>query len=313
MNFATLDLNLLRVLDMLLREGSTTRAGQRLGLSQPAVSAALGRLRHATGDPLFVRQGNRLAPTDYASDLAGPLRAALDGLQDIMAPEVFNPARAETVFCISGGDFFAEFLMPPLARRLSDVAPNVRIRFVDVIPDDAFDRMEREEIDLALMPVGETPEWIDSQPLFSARFVVAARPGHPRLVRHGLRPGDTIPIDLFCDLSHVLMSTEGKLTAMGDAALAKVGRSRRVVMSLPIFNGVSNIVASSDLVALLPVQIAHGSRMAQALEFYEAPFVTSIHRIGMIWHSRATTSPAHRWLRQEVAGILEPLDEMNAR
>ncbi len=120
MNMAKFDLNLLRVLDALLHEGSTVRAGARIGLSQPAVSAALGRLRHALGDELFLRHGQGLEPTDYARSLEIPLRKALDGLEALLSgPDNFDPATATLTFKLSGSDFFAEMLMPVLADQVS--------------------------------------------------------------------------------------------------------------------------------------------------------------------------------------------------
>ena len=110
MNFATFDLNLLRVLDALFREGSTVKAGERLGLSQPAVSGALSRLRHALNDPLFVRRGNRLVATNYADALRHPLRDELDRVETLLSPpDVFDPARATGSFKIAAADFFAVF------------------------------------------------------------------------------------------------------------------------------------------------------------------------------------------------------------
>lgn len=106
-NFVTFDLNLLRVLDALLREGSTVKAGNRLGMSQPAVSSALSRLRHSLGDELFLRQGQGILPTDYARSLATPLREQLDRLEALLTgPGGFDPATAELIFRIAGSDFF---------------------------------------------------------------------------------------------------------------------------------------------------------------------------------------------------------------
>ena len=123
MNIASFDLNLLTVLDALLREGSTVRAGERIGLSQPAVSAALGRLRHALGDELFVRRGQGLEPTDYARSLVVPVREVLDAVVGVLAGSRFEPGTSDAVFRLSGSDFFAEMLMPALAERLSREAP----------------------------------------------------------------------------------------------------------------------------------------------------------------------------------------------
>lgn len=308
MNLSALDLNLLRVLDALLHERSTTKAGRRIGLSQPAVSAALSRLRHALGDPLFVRQGQRLEPTDYARALELPLREVLDRLEELLAgPPVFDPKGTNRTFKISGSDFFAEMLMPRLGDHLAQTAPGVCIQLVDLVPDNYVGTLERYEVDLALIPHADYPHWIEHRPVFVSPFVVVARKGHPGLEQAGLVPGDTIPIDLFCELGHVLFSPEGKLRAMGDAALARVGRTRRVVMTVPVFSGVCAAVAGSDRVALLPRQLAMLMRDRLGLEIYEAPMPIAPALICMIWHRRASNDPAHKWLRDTIADILSPL------
>ncbi len=310
-NLSSFDLNLLRVLDALLQYGSTVRAGRQLGLSQPAVSAALGRLRAGLGDELFFRRGQGLEATDYALSLKAPLREVLDAVEGLIrGPEVFDPLRSTASFRISGSDFFAEMLMPQLAYRLARLAPNMRVHLVDLVPDAHVDTLERYEVDLALIPSRKLPDWVDSCRVFGSHFSVIARDGHPRLERAGVRPGDTVPIDLFCDLGHVIFSSEGNARAMGDAALARVGRKRRVVMSLPVFSGVYRAVAGSDLVALLPSPLARHVAADARLQMYHAPMPIEKAQIHMIWHRRYSAGAAHAWLRAQIAELLAPLDEV---
>ncbi len=153
MNFATFDLNLLRVLDALFREGSTVKASARLGLSQPAVSSSLSRLRHALDDPLFVRQGNRLVPTDFAENLRHGVQDELNRIELLLSKaDAFDPEKAEGHFKISGSDFFAELLMPNLGDLLTRTAPKLRAQLVDLVPDDYLASLERYDADLALIP-----------------------------------------------------------------------------------------------------------------------------------------------------------------
>ncbi len=309
MNFATFDLNLLRVLDALLREGSTVRAGARIGLSQPAVSSALNRLRHALGDELFLRRGQGLQPTDFAKSLEIPVRETLDRLEEMLSGMAeFDPAQADVRFKLSGSDFFAELLMPQLAATLSQRAPAMRVQLVDLVPDSYVDTLERYEVDMALIPATTLPHWVDHQPVFRSGFSVIARAGHPRFGHAGLVPGDIVPLDLFCDLGHVLFSPEGKLKALGDAALARVGRERRVVMTLPVFSGVYRAVSESDLIALIPHQLALRIAPIMGLEIYRPPMPIDPALIIMIWHRRSSANPAHRWLRELIAEILLPLN-----
>ena len=305
-NLATFDLNLLRVLDALLREGTTVRAGEKLGLSQPAVSAALGRLRAALGDELFVRTGQGLKPTDFAKGLEVQLRQTLDTLTTLLSPRDFDPACSADRFRISGSDFFAVMLMPELGARVAREAPGMRLHLIDLVPDSYDGALDRYEADLALVPRSVTPEWVETQTLFHSPFKVIARRDHPRLAR--ITPGAVIPIDLFCDLGHVLFSPEGNLKAMGDAALAAVGRERRVVMTMPVFSGVYLAVAGSDLIALMPEQLARHVTQHLPIEIYEAPMPIARAEIQMIWHRRQSGSPAHGWLRARIAEILAKLD-----
>lgn len=307
-NFGRFDLNLLRVLDALLSEGSTVGAGRRLGMSQPAVSAALGRLRHALGDPLFVRQGQGLVPTSFAAGLEVPLRSVLDGLENVLAgPGEFDPREARLDFKLSGTDFFATMLMPQLGARVQQEAPGVRLQLVDLVPDHYVEALERQNIDIALLPDQNFPGWIAQEPLFRAEFAVIAREGHPMLTAAGVGPGDAVPMDLFCALDHVLCSPDGRFHGLGDAALAREGVSRRVVMSVPVFEGVLQVVAASDMIALFPRVLAEHRAQGSGIAVYTPPFKVPPPLLCMIWHSRHNNAPAHLWLRGMIREILAPL------
>lgn len=309
MNLRRFDLNLLLVLDALLREGSTVKAGERLGMSQPAVSGALARLRHALDDPLFLRHGQGLVPTDFARALALPLRAELDRLESLLAPPAaFDPSSAEVTFRLAGSDFFGEILMPALAARLAPVAPGLRVQLVDLVPERYIDSLERYEADIALVPDEPLPDWLDRRPLFRSGFAVIARQGHPALGAAGIAPGQVVPIDLYCALPHVLFSPQGRLKAMGDAALARLGRTRNVIMTLPWFSGVCRTVSKSDALALVPRQFAEIAAPDMGLDLYRAPMPLGTPLIVAVWHKRASANPAHRWMRDLVADILGPLD-----
>lgn len=309
MNLRTFDLNLLRVLAALLADPSTVRAAEVLGLSQSAVSAALGRLRAAMEDPLFVRQGQRIVPTDFARSLEVPLKAILTDLEQLLQEHVdFDPFRVTQSFKIAASDFFAVMLMPHLADILSRRAPQMQVQLVDLLPSSYVGILERPGIDLALVPETDFPSWSAHEPLFRSRFVMVARQGQPELLRSGVRPGAVVPMDLFCGLGHVVFSPEGNLRAMGDAALARVGRSRRVVMTMPVFSGVCLAVAGSDLVALVPEHLAASMAPRLGLQVYAAPMPLPAATICMLWHKRSTGAAAHRWFRSVVAEVLRALD-----
>ena len=308
MNFRTFDLNLLRVLDAMLATNSTVAAGKRLGMSQPAVSSALGRLRNALNDPLFVRQGQRLEATDFARSLATPLRSQLDTLESLLSgPKNFDPSAAVLGFRLSGNDFFGELLMPPLGAELARRAPGVRVQLFDIVPNDLEAIFDRYAIDVALQPRSDFPEWVEEQPLFRSGFALVARSNHPRFLNAGLAEGDTVSVDLYCDLGHVLMSPEGRLTSFVDTALRELGHSRTIAMTLPTFAGVYRAVAESDMVAMMPKLLARKVAPTAGLSLYEAPVAVPGPLISMIWHRRASHNPAHQWMRGLIAGVLAPL------
>ncbi len=313
-NLNTFDLNLLRVLDALLRERSTVRAGQRVGLSQPAVSAALARLRLSLGDELFFRSGKTFEPTQFALSLEAPLRNLLAQIEELISgPDAFDPATSDARFRISGADFFAELLMPPLTERLQALAPSMRTHLVSMVPRKPFEALTLYDVDLVLIPEMELPDWAEHQRVLRSEFCVIARAGHQRLARAGVRPGDVIPIDLFCDISHVLFSADGKKKAQGDMALASIGRERRVVMTLPVFSGVYRVVAGSDLIALLPVALARQVAPSVGLDIFRPPVKVPSTQIVMVWHRRMNADPAHKWLRQQIAEFLGDLGKTQIR
>ena len=164
MNFRTFDLNLLKVLDALLREGSTVGAARRLGLSQSAVSSALNRLRQSIGDELLVRRGGRLEPTDFALGLADPLRKTLGELESLLEADAFEPATSDACIRISGPDYYSDMVLPRLAEIVEAEAPNMRLQMFDLVPEDHFATLDRYEVDIILMPEGPLPDWASTQP-----------------------------------------------------------------------------------------------------------------------------------------------------
>lgn len=256
------------MLDAIFREGSTVKAAERLCLSQSAVSGSLSRLRHALGDPLFVRQGNRLVATDHAAGLKEPVRQELERIEGFLSPPAaFDPQTAEGTFRIAASDFFAELLMPQLGDLLNRRAPGIRAQLVDLVPKDYVASLERRNADIALIPDTPLPDWVGRAALFHSPFQVIARRENPGVT--GLQPGRTMPFDVFCNLHHVLFSPEGNVAAMRDAALARVGRQRRVAMTVPVFSGVCRAVRESNLIVLVPAQLAADMAETFNLQVFE--------------------------------------------
>jgi DNA-binding transcriptional LysR family regulator len=297
MNIAALNLNLLPVLDALLAERSVSRAGARLGLSQPAVSNALGQLRSVLGDPLFVRQGAHMVPTERALALAGPLRAALATLENgLEAPTGFDARRAHRPFTIMTNDFVAFALLPRLLARVSVEAPGVRLQVRAWQEHRVPPELERGEADVWLGFYPEERPAHRNEPLFEDRFVCVARQGHPRV--HG-----KLPLSLYTKLQHVLQSNQPDGRGVVDEALAKEGLSREVVLRVSHFLLVPSIVAATDLVAALSEIVARSLAKALSLQLIKPPITLPTAMVQMIWHERADASPAHAWLRGVVGDV----------
>lgn len=294
-----LDLNLLVALDALLAERNVTRAARRLGLSQPALSARLARLRQIFGDPLLLPAQRGMIPTQRALELAEPLRAALDTLRGVAAAAArFDPAAARLTVGIAASDYVQLAVLAPLARALAAEAPGLRLAFraLDLATLEA--QMERGEIDLATTTPDLAPERLRMRPLFEEHYVAIVRRDHPEV-------GETLDLDRFCALEHVIVSPQGGgFVAAADAALAAHGRSRRVALSAPGFLIVPEIVAASEMVALVPSRIAR--HHAGRFRVFPPPVPVPGFTMAMLWHDRTAGHPAQRWLRGRLLAQVGP-------
>lgn len=298
-NIRTLDLNLLRVFEALFRLGSVTRAGDDLGLTQPAVSAALGRLRGHLGDALFVRVGNGMSPTPRAEAIAPTVSSALDRIASAISEiETFEPASARMTFTLRGADFFSMRLMPPLSAGIAREAPGIALRFLDSARGDLVAMIESGEIDLALEQPLDVPGWISRDLLFPSPFVIAAARDNPAVA--DLVPGQAMPPGVFCALPHAIRSVDGSMHGMTDATLSQRGLSRRVMLALPHFDAVMMAVARSTLIAAVPVQLADETASALGLVLFQPPFPIPAPRMQLYWHGRLDRAAAHVWLRTRV-------------
>lgn len=324
MNFAALDLNLLRVFDAMAIELNTTRTGERVGLSQPAVSSALGRLRQILGDELFVREGNRMVPTERALALQEPVRQALRQMEDALSAAArFDPAQATQTFRISGSDYFSILLMPRLAATVMMEAPGVTLQMVDHPSVDAVRLLGEGAIDLAIVPVNSSempgpeaqaslidasfpvPDWVCSRKLLESFIVSVAPKDHPVLKQAGVAPGHRIPAEVFCGMPQVLMSMDGSKTSIMDAVLAERGLARRVAMTVPHFQAVALAIAESGLLGSLPIQFARAVAPGLGLEIYLPPVDPPIAAGMLFWHRRVDGNAANAWLRDHIAKALD--------
>ncbi|SFK48040.1 LysR family transcriptional regulator [Lysobacter sp. cf310] len=292
-NLRRLDLNLLVTLDALLAEHNVTRAAQRLNFSQPSVSVHLAKLRDLFGDPLLLPGPRGMRPTARAEALREPLRQALEAVERAVSPQgPFDPAQAQQTWRVASADYGESAVLLPALDGLRALAPACRLAVLQMQPSRVARQAEQGEIDLALHTTHGAPEGLRRRALFTERYVLVGRAGHPRLKR---RP----TLAQFCALEHVIVSPDGGgFHGVTDEALAPLGLARRVVLSVPHFLFVKSVVASTDLVALLPERLV---RDAPTLRVVEPPLELPGYEMSMLWHERSHRDPAQRWLRDHIA------------
>ena len=305
MNFAALDLNLLRVFDAMSIELNTTRAGERVGLSQPAVSSALGRLRHIVGDELFVREGNRMVPTPRALALGEPIRDALRRMESALSAIArFDPAAATRTFRISGSDYFSNLLMPRLGASVMPGAPGVTLQMLDHPFSEATRLLVEGAIDMGVDAKFDVPDWLSSHVLFQSFIVSIAPKNHPMLAG-AVKPGHRIPPEIFCAIPQVMMSMDGGRTGTIDPVLAERGLQRRVAMTVPHFQAVALAIVEAGLLGNLPVHFARRVARQFDLDLYLPPHDPPITDVILFWHRRDDGNAANAWLREHIIRTLD--------
>jgi DNA-binding transcriptional LysR family regulator len=267
---------------------------RRVGLSQSAASHALARLRRALGDPLFVRAPGGLIPTARAEALAEPLRAALESLgRSLARPEPFDPARSRRSFSLASADYGAYVVLPPLMERIAREAPGVDI-WVRPMDDQPFEQLARGDVDTVIAPLtGDAPAALHARKLFDERFVGIARRGHPR-VRGG------VALDAWTELPHIFIAPRGRPGGVVDAALARVGRARRVSLAVPQFLIAPHVVTRTDLVGVLGARLAESLAQTLPLQLFDPPVTLPTFPMHLLWHARTHEDPGQRWFRAQV-------------
>lgn len=304
-NLNRLDLNLLLTLDVLLREHNVTRAAQRLNLSQPSVSVQLARLREIFDDPLLLPGPRGMQPTVRADELREPLRQALEALERAVSPvNAFDPARASVTWRIAATDYTESAVLLPLLGTLRRDAPASRLAVFELNPGQIKRQAEQSDIDLFFHLREGAPASLHQRLLFTERYVLAGRLGHPALKR---RPS----LKQFCKLEHVIVSPEGGgFQAATDDALAARGLTRNVVLSVPHFLFMLDALARTDLVAVLPERLV---ATTGALQVVDPPLDLPGFDMLMLWHERLHRDPGHKWLRQQVLAALANAGSINPR
>ena len=290
MNLNSLDLNLLTALDALLREANVSRAAMRIGLSQPATSHALQRLRDIFGDPLLVRTGARMELTPRAQALRAPLAQALDQVRGLFVPEAFDAARSERHFRLMMPDLAVELLMPPLMEKVTRVAPNARI---DVVPwrgPAIFHAEFARTIDIVIS-IGNAFRGFHRQLLYTDSDALAVRRGHPVGAKLKRR-------EAFSAARHVGVTIRGNAEDLIDTWLRTEGIERHISLVVSGYLEALHVSARTDLVAFVPRRLIAALSEQLGLVTVTPPLDPGIDEQFMFYPTRAQMDPGSIWLRR---------------
>lgn len=294
-----IDLNLLPTLHALLEEESVTRAANRLGLSTPAVSHALGRLRDSLGDPVLVRAGRKMVPSPRAVALRPRVAALLDEARSVFDPTGgFDPRTSTREFLIHASDYIILVLGPALDRIARTQGPGIRLQFMPNTVGDP-DLVREGEADLAIGVYGNIHPEIRIQKLFEEEFVCVVRAGNP-----GVRK--RLSAQQFAALPHIQIAPRGRPGGIVDDALEAMGLQRTVARRVPFFFGALSMTAQTDYVLTLPRRLAEAHAHTFGLRTFNLPLGLDPYPIRQIWHPRNEGDPGHRWLRETVLQAAQP-------
>lgn len=296
-NLSQIDLNLLVVFDALMRDRHVTHAGERIGLSQPATSNALARLRYLTKDELFIRAKSGLQPTPVAIALANQIQPALQQIQiALSSAESFEPRTSDRVFAIGMTDYVEFVLLPPLLEKLEQVAPNLKIQVRTGDRQQLFDLLDNGKVDLICGVFPEQISWHQEQLLFQERFVCTCRQNHS-FIR------DSLSLEEYLATSHLLISIKEDMVGRVDNLLAKQELSRNITISIPHFLVAPSILSRTDLIATLAERVAIAFAKDQKLKIFPCPLPMEKFSVFMRWHQSSRNHVTHSWLRHTLTEI----------
>lgn len=311
-NFRTLDLNLLRVFDVVMLERSVTRAAARLAMTQPAVSNALRRLREATHEELFVPRSTGMTPTAHAEALWPTVRTALDSLRAALEPQAFDPCTDARNFTLAMADATAALFVPVLVDRLQRESALVDLRILPLISRDPRPLLETGQADAAVgffpdvvsaLEADEGSSVLRRQPLYRCGYVCAMRRDHP------LAASDTLTLDDYCAAQHVRVSVTGRQRGYVDEALMALQRERRVMVTVNQFFSAAAAVHESDLLTVLPRTFIPATGFASDLAIRALPFAMPPIDVTLLWHGRHDADPGRRWLRETLVRAASEIEQ----
>jgi len=298
MDISDLDLNLLVVLDAMFEEGRTTRVAERLGISQPMVSYALGKLRRSLDDELFVRVGNGMRPTRYAESLHAPVREVMRRIrEEILRPAQFDPSVAQRTLTLCMSDMGEMLFLPPILDRLAKEAPGIRIQCLALPRHEVEAGLSDGAIDFA---IGYFPDLagaaIMRQGLFAHPFALVLREGHPLLEFE-------FTLDHYRQAKHIIVKNEGRVNQLLEFSWKKIGLTGPVMVELPHYLSLPYIVSSTDFIATIPMAAAKYFSRLTGVRCVDLPFEMPRVELKQYWHQRSHSDECSIWFRGLVAEL----------
>lgn len=292
----TLDLNLLKAFVVLLDECNVSRAAARLSVTQPAMSGILNRLRESFNDPLFVRVQHGVQPTDRALELGQIARKVLQDVGSMLSPPKLEPEKLNMTLRIAAMDYVQQIIALPLILRLRRLAPNVKVALLPVQGQNIKTLFEKNKIDLALVSQQHISADMPHTVLYHEEYVCAMSKTHPMAKT-------TLTLEQFCALPFAMLSYNGgEFSGATDIALHKLGRQRKVMVSVNHISLLPQLLQDSDLVAVLPQHLA---RTLPNVHLQTPPIEVESFTMLMTWHERTEQDMAHRWLREVLLDVVK--------
>ena len=298
MDLAKVDLNLLVVLHALLETGSVTRAAERLGSSQPAISRALAKLRRLFGDRLMVKAASGMMPTLRAEAMREPLANLLGGVETFLLKPKFDPSATDRIFRIATTDYGALAILPNIAAQFAREAPNAAIEVVS-FSREVFRSLADGQVDFVLYSDNPVSGSFRARELFRESFVTLVRQGHPLLKQIRGAKG-VLPLKVFTAWPHIVVSIFGGQGGPIDAALSERGERRHVALRVPYFATAAVITAASDFLVTMPSRAARQLAPRLGLVMLKPPAQVTPYGYRLLWHERSHDDPGAVWLRRLV-------------
>ncbi|MBW4461596.1 MAG: LysR family transcriptional regulator [Nodosilinea sp. WJT8-NPBG4] len=302
-DLSAIDLNLLVAFEALYAEQSVTAAAQRLHVGQPAMSAALGRLRSLFDDDLFVRVGREMRPTAKAKAIAPQITAALDTIRATLAePQSFIPISSQRVFTLATSDYFASLILPKMLVAFKQQAPHIDLRLITIEKESFVELIEGEIVDLALGTFANLPSHILEENLLAERFLGVCRLNHPAL------ENGKVELEQFVAFPHALFTLRRDAVGIVDQILAEQGLQRRVALTVPYWLALPTAIATSDLLAAIPSCLEQHFLQYYPLQVFKLPLEMPHWVISMAWSKLSDRNSANLWLRQIIRAVCQDIE-----